>query len=226
MPSGLQQIADGVEIGPLVPGPWLNLVVIRDPGGDVVVDTGMRFSRRRLTEMLFGREVAAHVVTHAHVDHLGSTSWLCRRTGASLQMGAGDAARFEDGRLDTHSGGPARAVARALDPERTRVDRHLREGDTVASFRVVEAPGHSPGNLALWREEDRVLVVGDAPVNVSRDATRPRWAPLPAGLHGDPAQVRASRQRLADLRPALVVPVHGRPVRAPDAWARAAVTGH
>ncbi len=221
MGAPLRQVADDVWTGRTVPGPWLNVVVL----GDVVVDSGLRWSRRRLAEVLRGRDVSAHVVTHAHADHTGSSAWLCRHTGAGLQMGAADAVRFESGRIDTVASALGRAVARLAEPERARVDRHLREGDAVGSFVVVEAPGHSPGNIALWRAADRVLVVGDSPVNVSRSASAPRWVHLPRSLHSDPDQVRASRRRLAELRPALVVPVHGHPVADADAWARALTAG-
>ena len=42
-----------------------------------------------------------------------------------------------------------------------KVDRTLAEGDEVAGFRVLDAPGHSKGQVAFWRESDRVLVLGD-----------------------------------------------------------------
>jgi glyoxylase-like metal-dependent hydrolase (beta-lactamase superfamily II) len=216
--TGLQQVADGVWTGPLAPGPLINLVVL----DDVVVDSGLRWSARRLAELLRGREVSAHVVTHAHADHTGSTAWLCRTTGATLGMGAPDAELFEGGGdLATVRSPVGRLVARLADPQRARVDRRLREGDAVGSFRVVECPGHSPGTIALWRSADRVLVVGDAPVNRSADPTAPRWIRLPRSLHHDPDRVRVSRRRLARLEPALVVPVHGHPVRNTSAWVRA-----
>lgn len=215
---GLHRVTDGVRVGRLAPWALLNVVVLDD---GVVVDAGLRWSAARLAELLRGLEVSTHVVTHAHADHVGSSAWLCRTTGAGLQMGAPDADLFESGGIATVRSRAGRALARLADPPRTRVDRRLREGDTVGSFRVVECPGHSPGNIALWRAEDRVLVVGDAPVNRSADPARPRWVHLPRSLHHDADQVRGSRRRLARLEPALVVPVHGHPVADTSAWVRA-----
>ena len=40
-----------------------------------------------------GRPIAAHVPTHAHLDHIGSSTWLCRTFDIPLWCGAGDAAR-------------------------------------------------------------------------------------------------------------------------------------
>ena len=218
MSRSLQQVADGVRVGRLAPGALINLVVL----DGIVVDSGLRWSARRLADLLRGHEVSTHVVTHAHADHTGSTAWLCRTTGADLQMGAADADLFESGAdIATVRSRAGRLVARLLDPPRVPVDRRLREGDAVGPFRVVECPGHSPGTIALWRAEDRVLVVGDGPVNLSADPAAPRWVGLPRSLHHDAEEVRASRRRLAELEPALVVPVHGHPVSDTAAWVRA-----
>jgi hydroxyacylglutathione hydrolase len=222
VPARLRAVADGVRLGALVPGELLNTVVIEGPEGDVAVDAGLPWSGRRLAALLRGRDVAEHAVTHAHGDHVGASAWLCRHTGAPLAMGAADAELFEDGRrLDTHAGALGRLVLAPLARERRTVERRLAEGDRVGGFVVLAVPGHSPGTLALWRSDDGVLIVGDGPVNVSADPRSPRWLPLPRGLHHDPVAADASRRRLAALRPALVVGLHGRAVAAPDAWARA-----
>lgn len=91
--------------------------------------------------------------------------------------------------------------------------------DGVDGFEVLEVPGHSPGNLALWREGDGVLIVGDGPVNVG-GRTAPRWLGLPRSLNDDHDEARRSRARLAALDPQLVVSIHGRPAVADEAWRR------
>src|SRR5215208_8092897 len=40
-------------------------------------------------------------------------------------------------------------------------DRVLEEGDEVAGFRIIHAPGHSPGEVIFFRESDRVAICGD-----------------------------------------------------------------
>jgi glyoxylase-like metal-dependent hydrolase (beta-lactamase superfamily II) len=54
--------------------------------GDVVVDAGTRYARRRLLRQLQGREVAAHALTHGHGDHQGATHAICAALG--LRCGA------------------------------------------------------------------------------------------------------------------------------------------
>ncbi len=48
-----------------------------------------------------------------------------------------------------------------------KVDRALREGDEVAGFRVVHAPGHGRGEVIFFRESDRVAICGDVIRNMS-----------------------------------------------------------
>lgn len=221
MPPALQPVADGVHVGALFPRHLFNTVVVEGPAGDVVIDAGFPWSATRLARFLRGRDVVEHAVTHAHGDHVGSSAWLCAHTGAGLAMSAVEADGFERGSVAWHSGAIGRYGVAPLARQRRAVDRRLRPGDTVAGFEVLAQPGHSPGLLAFWRAADRLLIVGDGPINVSADPAAPRWLPLPAGLHHDPAATATSRRRMAGLEPALVVSTHGHPVRG-DRWAAGA----
>lgn len=221
MPPALRTVADGVHVGALFPRSLFNTVVLDGPDGAVVVDAGFPWSGRRLAGLLRGRDVSEHVVTHAHGDHVGATAWLCAHTGARLAMSAVEADAFEHGDIAWHAGAAARWTIAPLGHTRRRVDRRLVAGERVGDFEVVAQPGHSPGLLALWRAGDRLLVVGDGPINVSTDPDHPRWMPLPALLHHDPPAAVASRRRLLDLEPALIVSTHGHPVRDLTRWSRA-----
>lgn len=218
MAADLRKVADGVHVGSLFPRSVFNTVVLEGPDGDVVVDAGPPWSRRRLSRLLRGRDVTEHVVTHAHGDHVGSTAWLCEQTGAPLAMSAVEADDFERGSIAYHAGAGGKYWIAPLGRRRRTVDRRLRPGDTVAGFEVMSQPGHSPGLLAFWREADRTLVVGDGPINLSTDPENPWWLHMPKKLHHNPAEAVASRWRLAELRPELIVSTHGYPVRGLDTW--------
>lgn len=219
MPTKLTKVADGVHVGPLFPRNVFNTVVLEGPAGDVVVDAGPPWSGRRLARLIKDRTVSEHVVTHAHGDHVGSSAWLCSHTGAPLAMSAIEADDFEGGgSIAYHAGAGGKYWIAPLGHRRRPVDRRLREGDDVAGFTVLAQPGHSPGLLAFWREEDRTLVVGDGPINLSTDPENPRWLHMPKKLHHDPAAAVASRWKLAELKPRLVVSTHGYPVSNLEAW--------
>lgn len=151
---------------------------------------------RRLTRFLRGCEVVEHVVTHAHGDHVGSTAWLCNHTGAPLVMSRVEADDFESDSIAYHAGAAGKYLVAPMGWKRRKVDRRLDVGDRVAGFEVLAQPGHSPGLLALWREADRTLLVGDSPINLSHDPDNPRWLHMPKRLHHNPDAAVASRWRL------------------------------
>jgi glyoxylase-like metal-dependent hydrolase (beta-lactamase superfamily II) len=185
--------------------------------GDVLVDAGTTSARRRILRELGGRDLAAHLVTHAHADHFGSSHAVCEQLGLPLWTGERDAEAVEAGRPVQPPTRLGTLLSHAPMPPAHPVARRLREGDTVgAGFSVLDVPGHSPGHIALWREADRTLIAGDVFFNL------PRLGPPPRSLTVDPDANRASMLRLAELRPALVLFGHGPPLRDPDALARAA----
>jgi hydroxyacylglutathione hydrolase len=217
-PLSLHELAPGLALARGGPGRTLNVYLL----GDVVLDSGVRWSRRPLARQLAGRQITAHVLTHAHFDHAGSSAWLCHTLGVPLWCGAGDAAAIASGRVDSHGSPLVNRLQRTLAPVTAHpVSRTLREGDLVAGFEVLEVPGHSPGALAFWRERDRVLVCGDVVANFGLHPSRPRLVLAPAALSSDYQQNRRSAARLAALRPRLACFGHGFAVTDPGRFAAA-----
>jgi hydroxyacylglutathione hydrolase len=217
-PQSLHELAPGLALARGGPGRTLNVYLL----GTVVLDSGVRWSRRRPARQLAGRQVTAHALTHAHFDHAGSSAWLCRTLGVPLWCGAGDAAAISSGRVDSHSSRWANRLQRTLAPVAAHpVSRTLEEGDLVEGFEVLEVPGHSPGALAFWRAQDRVLLCGDVVANFGLHPERPRLLLAPAALSSDDEQNRRSAARLAELRPRLACFGHGFAVTDPGRFAAA-----
>jgi glyoxylase-like metal-dependent hydrolase (beta-lactamase superfamily II) len=89
------------------------------------------------------------------------------------------------------------------------VARGLREGDEVAGFRVVHAPGHTPGEVIFFRDSDRVAICGDVIRNLSYLTMRSVIKEPPDAFNYDTAENRRSIRKLAELGPALILPGHG-----------------
>jgi hydroxyacylglutathione hydrolase len=85
---------------------------------------------------------------------------------------------------------------------------------------ALETPGHSPGHLSYWREDDRTLIAGDVLFGRHPITGRPGLYEPPERFTLDVTCNRASIRRVAALRPALMVFGHGRPWRDPDALER------
>jgi hydroxyacylglutathione hydrolase len=217
-PQSLHELAPRLALARGGPGRTLNVYLL----GTVVVDSGVRWSYRRLARQLAGQQITAHVLTHAHFDHAGSSAWLCRTLGVPLWCGAGDAAAIASGRVDSHGSPLVNRLQRTLATVTAHpVSRILGEGDLVAGFEVLEVPGHSPGALAFWRERDRVLVCGDVLANFGLHPSRPRLVLAPAVLSSDYEQNRRSAARLAELRPRLACFGHGFALGDPGRFAAA-----
>jgi glyoxylase-like metal-dependent hydrolase (beta-lactamase superfamily II) len=207
----VQQLADDLWQLSGFPANAVNVYVI----GDVLVDAGLRIDRGRILKQLEGRRISAHTLTHAHLDHYGSSDQICQRLGIPMWCGADDAEAVEKGKMVSKGG---RLVP---GPRAHPIARQLREGDEVAGFTVLHTPGHSPGHVSYWRESDRTLICGDVMWGYNPFLMR---GPIrePFGLLSpDPALNRESARRVAELEPALVCFGHGPPLRDPAKLAAA-----
>jgi hydroxyacylglutathione hydrolase len=207
----MQQLADDVWQLSGFPRNAVNVYVM----GDVLVDAGMRWDRRRILKQVADRGLTTHVLTHAHLDHYGSSKAVCETLGIPLWCGQADVEAVQAGKMVRQGGGMVPAAPAV------QVARGLREGDQVAGFTVLDTPGHSPGHVSYWRESDRTLICGDV-----------MWGWHPFLLRGairepitsfspDPALNRASARRIAELEPALACFGHGPPLRDPAKLAAA-----
>lgn len=214
------ELAPGVVQLALTPFAGVNAYLL----GDVLVDAGSRHHAQGILRAVAGRGVRAHALTHVHADHQGSTAAVCAALDIPLWVGAGEVTAMEAGTSAGLADGPslaARIVQRVAAGPGRPVNRALTEGDEVGGFTVLQTPGHSPDHLAYWREEDRVLIAGDALRNLSYATLRPRLDLPYHGFNADQDAVGRSARRLIELEPAVVAFGHGPPIDG-DAFARAA----
>ena len=189
---------------------------------NVLVDSGPRFAGGKLLSMLEGHPLTAHALTHAHFDHQGNSRHVCTAFKIPLWCGEGDQRAVEQGEMASISPAARQNLAwldRALAGPPHPVARSLHEGDLVGGFRVLEAPGHTPGSLAFWREADRVLVIGDVLFHRNPITRRPGLMEPFATVTHDVLRNRASARKLAALQPSLVCFGHGRELRDPRHFA-------
>jgi glyoxylase-like metal-dependent hydrolase (beta-lactamase superfamily II) len=158
-------------------------------------------------------QLAGVVVTHFHLDHVG-TAMALQKCGvpvyalaAEVPILMGDA---------PHSGyrGTAGKILLAAErllfgnPSFTEI-RSLSVGEKLlnTTWRVVAAPGHTPGSLALYNEETGDLLSGDTLVS---DFGCPR-ANL-SFFTADRDRLIESALNLMALEPKYIHPGHGKPL--------------
>jgi hydroxyacylglutathione hydrolase len=122
-----------------------------DPGGDIaailaaIKDTGVT--------------VEKILITHGHIDHAGGAAELREKLNVPIEgphmkddfmLQSLPETGLQYGMLDS----------RVVTP-----DRWLAEGDVVEvagfTFRIIEAPGHSPGSVVFFCEAQRFAFMGD-----------------------------------------------------------------
>jgi hydroxyacylglutathione hydrolase len=185
--------------------PLINVYLV----GDVLIDAGRRQDRRRIFRQLEGRELSAVTLTHAHPDHQGVAADVCDARGVPLACHADDVAAMEGREPMSGDSAISRLVIRRWGGPPHKVARVLNEGDEVAGFRVVHAPGHSPGEVIFFREADGVAICGDVIRNLSYLTMRKVLCEPPNAFNVDSAQNRDSIRKLAALQPKLILPGHG-----------------
>lgn len=152
------------------------------------------------------------VLTHAHVDHIGGAGFLARHCGARVIACTAEKPFIEGRSLAGSACGILPRLVLSLNHwtqtrhvDAVRVDRTVVGGDVVCGLRVVEVPGHTPGQIALWHEADAVLLCADALFNVNGEIG---YDPVP-GMTSNRARAAASLARVAELGCRDIAPSHG-----------------
>jgi len=125
----------------------LAVYLIRTPDGDILIDGGLPEGAALIEHNIESLGVPLSAVkvllnSHAHFDHAGGLARIKADSGAKLYASAGDAPILERGHIDF---GPSSTI----DFPPAKVDRVLKDGDTVALGGAVLTahltPGHTPG---------------------------------------------------------------------------------
>jgi hydroxyacylglutathione hydrolase len=190
------------------PAPSVNVYLAED----VLIDAGTRWDRRRVFAEIEGREISMLALTHVHPDHQGVAKDVCEARGIPLACHADDVDAME-GRRPIQEAAPENLVNRVIrrfwEGPPYDVGRVLNDGDEVAGFRVVHAPGHARGEVIFFRDSDRVAICGDVIRSMSYATGRPMLAEPPEIFTYDPVENRRSIGKLAELEPTLILPGHG-----------------
>jgi hydroxyacylglutathione hydrolase len=204
----MKELAPGVWRLKEFPGPTINVYM----AGDVLIDAGRTWDRRRIFSEIEGRDLSLLALTHVHPDHQGAAKDVCEARGIPLACHADDVDAME-GRRRVQEASPDnpinKFIRRVWEGPPYKVERVLNEGDEVAGFRVVHAPGHARGEVIFFRDSDRVAICGDVIRNLSYATALPGIKEPPPLFTYDPAENRRSIRKLAELRPSLILAGHG-----------------
>ena len=150
-------------------------------------------------------DVKTIILTHFHMDHMGSAKELKDLTNAKVAVHTEDA-DYVSGKkpLPKPKNILFRAVSSFVKPVPVQVDVILKEGDKIAGLVVIHTPGHTPGSIMLLDEERKVLFAGDT---LRYDGKKVSGAP--EQFSTDPNQIRESIAKASTLNFDVMLPGHG-----------------
>ena len=166
---------------------------IVDPGGDL--------DRLESAVSEAGVTLSKILLTHTHIDHAGGTAELARRHDLPIE-GPQEEDRFWIESLPEQAERFGFPPAEVFEP-----DRWLNQDESVTvgteQLQVHYCPGHTPGHVVFFNENDRVAIVGDVLFKGSVGRTD-----FPRGDHA--TLIASIRQRLWPLGDDVTfIPGHG-----------------
>ena len=216
------------------PSPWTlngtNTWIVGEAGGGcVVIDPGPLGSGHAESIMSTlderSSQVTAILLTHAHVDHLGTAIWFAREHNTPVYCHAAEVGHARRDYLQQVS--PAALAAHAWQPRWLRWSAQVAArgglvrdgipGTTALTEEIAAAlpgrplalptPGHTGGHCSYV--VDGVLVTGDALVTGHPLSRRNGPQLLPSVFNHDQAQCRRSLEAIAGAGTEVLIPGHG-----------------
>ncbi|WP_299820790.1 MBL fold metallo-hydrolase [uncultured Pontibacter sp.] len=227
---------------PVAPQVWglktlfVNLFYVANPDGSwVLVDAGVNGYAQQIRDAadeIFGENSRpkAIVLTHGHFDHVGTVRELAEMWQVPVYAHPMEfpylTGQSNYPPPDSSVGGGAMAYMSFIYPKKP-IDIHQflevlpPDGSVpgLEGWHWVYTPGHSPGHVSFFREEDRVLIVGDA--FTTRDAESAIAVMTDKReVHGPPnyytpdwGSAHQSVEALLNLSPKIAASGHGMPMK-------------
>lgn len=204
----------------------VNCYLIEEQDSLTLIDTALPYSTIDIlkTAKEIGKPITQIILTHAHIDHVGSLDELTDALPkAQVSISVRDA-RLLAGDKDVLAGEPQTPVKGGVPKHiRSKPDVLLKEGDRIGSLEVIFSPGHTPGSISLLDTRNGSLIAGDAfqtQGGIAVSGTAKPLFPFPAMATWHKGAALISARRLRALNPRLLAVGHGRmleqPVRAMD----------
>jgi len=197
----------------------VNCFLIKEDDGLTLIDTNLAGSAPGIREaaQTLGAPICRVVLTHAHIDHVGSLDALVRQfPEVEFAVGQRESRLLvPDFSLDAGESGKKLF---GFPGAKSRPTRLLNDGDRVGSLQAIFSPGHTPGHMAYLDVRDGSLIAGDAFTTqtglVAAGVFRFSF-PFPWLFSWNRYYAAESARKLRNLKPARLAVGHGKTVESP-----------
>lgn len=184
-----------------------NCFVVSDETGEgIIIDCGAFFNeeRRALVNYIKDNGISLKhlVATHGHIDHHFGNNTIYEEFGLKPEVYRDD--EYLMGKLNKQA---VEFCNYDLGYEMPPVGKYLNKDDTITfgnhSFSVIPTPGHTPGSMFLYCEQEHLAFSGDTLFKMSIGRTD-----FELGSYND---IKTSLQKIAKLLPpdTTILPGHG-----------------
>jgi glyoxylase-like metal-dependent hydrolase (beta-lactamase superfamily II) len=194
-------------------GSFVNQYLLVDNDDLTLIDAGMQSNAKNLLKYIekagFKPENLKQIlITHSDADHYGAVNGIREASGAKVLTSNLEAMGMKTGsssRQITPTGIFALIfplLGGFLSAPPTLVDKTIEDGDIVpilGGLKVIAAPGHTPGQLAFFLSQERILFVGDS---IKESAGKP--VPNLDATTSDPDKARETFEKLMKLDPQVI----------------------
>jgi glyoxylase-like metal-dependent hydrolase (beta-lactamase superfamily II) len=197
----------------------INCFLVMENDGLTIVDTGLAGSGPGIREAAqsLGAPICRILLTHAHIDHVGSVDALAREyPGLEFAVGQRESRLL---RKDFSLGaGESGKKLHGFPGVKLPPTILLNDGDRIGSLQAILSPGHTPGHMAFLDVRDGSLIAGDAfttQTGVLAAGTFKLLFPFPAIFSWNREVAAESARKLSSFKPARLAVGHGKTVEAP-----------
>ncbi len=197
----------------------VNVYLLIDGENSILIDAGNSNERNQILEAIAGHKPQLLILTHGHLDHIGSALRVVEYLHIPTAMASEDIELITNpssrqlyghttlGKMLAKS---ARSNSKNIKNDVFVPDIILHDGDSLEQYgiqaKIVALPGHTKGSIGIVFADN--LIAGDAFFNVLK--------PTVARIYEDRQAMEDSVQKIKDLGIKMIYPGHGKPFKLQD----------